>query len=122
LGNQSHLDKYRKAATWLLRLESLILFGLVLYLGIAALTSTVSAPGALIGEMIFGLLGSVGLFICAREFAKASARGRAPAVLANLIALGVSYFMITGKLLVVGIPLAILALVTFVAALFGYRE
>jgi hypothetical protein len=30
--------------------------------------------------------------------------------------------MITGKLLVVGIPLAILALVTFVAALFGYRE
>jgi hypothetical protein len=120
--NQSHLDKYRKAATWLLRLESLILFGLVLYLGIAALTSTVSAPGALIGEMIFGLLGSVGLFICAREFAKASARGRAPAVLANLIALGVSYFMITGKLLVVGIPLAILALVTFLAALFGYRE
>jgi hypothetical protein len=122
LKNQSRFEQIRNAAIWLLRLESLVLFGLVLYLGIAALTSTVSAPGALVGEMIFGLLGSVGLFICSREFAKASARGRAPAVLANLIALGVSYFMITGKLLVVGIPLGILALVTFLAALFGYRE
>jgi len=122
LKNQSRFEQIRNAAIWLLRLESLVLFGLVLYLGIAALTSTVSAPGALVGEMIFGLLGSVGLFICSREFAKVSARGRAPAVLANLIALGVSYFMITGKLLVVGIPLGILALVTFLAARFEYRE
>jgi len=120
--NKSRVNQFQTAAVWLLRLESLVLFGLVIYLGIAALTATVSAPSALIGEIIFGLLGSVGLFVCAREFAKASARGRAPAVLANLIALGVSYFMITGKLLIVGIPLAILALVTFVAALFGYRE
>jgi hypothetical protein len=30
--------------------------------------------------------------------------------------------MITGGLLVVGIPLALLGSVTFVAALFGYRE
>jgi len=120
--NKPRVNQFQTAAVWLLRLESLVLFGLVIYLGVAALTATVSAPGALIGEIIFGLLGSVGLVVCAREFEKASARGRAPAVLANLIALGVSYFMITGKLLVVGIPLATLAFVTFIAALFGYRE
>jgi len=122
LNGPGRINQFRTCAIWLLRLESVILFGLVLYLGISALISTVSAPGALIGEMIFGLLGSVGLFICAREFAKASARGRAPAVLANLIALGVAYFMVTGKLLAVGIPLALLAAVTFFSALFGYRE
>jgi hypothetical protein len=43
-------------------------------------------------------------------------------VLANAIAVGVSYYMITGGLLIVGIPLALLGAITFVAALFGYRE
>jgi hypothetical protein len=43
-------------------------------------------------------------------------------VLANLIALGVAYYMITGKFLLVGIPLAILALITMVSAAFGYKE
>ncbi len=122
LNSPDRTNQFRTSAIWLLRMESLILFGLVVYLAIAALTSTVSAPAALVGEMIFGLLGSVGLFVCANEFAKASARGRAPAVLANLIACGVAYFMITGKLLAVGIPLALLAAVTFFSALFGYRE
>ena len=45
-----------------------------------------------------------------------------PAVLANLIAIGVSYYMITGGLLVVGIPLALVGAATLVSALFGYRE
>ena len=46
----------------------------------------------------------------------------APAVLANAIAVGVSYYMISGGLLIVGIPLSLLGAITFVAALFGYRE
>jgi hypothetical protein len=55
-------------------------------------------------------------------FAKRRSYGRAPAVLANAIAVGVSYYMISGGLLAVGILLALLGSVTFVAALFGYRE
>jgi hypothetical protein len=42
--------------------------------------------------------------------------------LANLIALGVSYYMITGKLLIVGVPLAILAAITLISSALGYRE
>jgi hypothetical protein len=44
------------------------------------------------------------------------------AVLANLIAFGVAYYMISGGFLLVGIPLAILALVTVVSAALGYKD
>jgi len=118
----SFLERARVSAIWLLRLESLILVGIVLYLIVATFTSDVSAPGALIGEIVFALFGSAGLFISAKGFAQSKSYGRAPAVLANGIAMGVSYFMITGGLLLVGIPLGILGFVTFVASLFGYSE
>jgi hypothetical protein len=55
-------------------------------------------------------------------FARKRSYGRAPAVLANAIAVGVSYYMITGGLLAVGIPLALLGATTFIASLFGYHE
>jgi hypothetical protein len=76
----------------------------------------------LIGEIVFALMGATGLYFASVGFARKRSYGRAPAVLANAIAVGVSYYMITGGLLVVGIPLALLGSVTFVAALFGYRE
>ena len=88
----------------------------------APLISEVNAPAALSAEIIFGLLGSLGLWASASGFKQKKSFGRAPAVLANLIALGVSYYMITGKLLIVGIPLAILAAITVISAALGYRE
>jgi hypothetical protein len=110
------------AAVWLLRIESLILVGIVLYLLLASVFSTATWPSALIGEIVFALLGAAGLFFASMGFARRRSYGRAPAVLANAIAVGVSYYMITGGLLIVGIPLALLGAITFVAALFGYRE
>jgi hypothetical protein len=118
----SFYENSRKAAIWLLRFESLILVGIVLYLLLAAVFSTATWPSALIGEIVFALLGAAGLFFASMGFAKRRSYGRAPAVLANAIAVGVSYYMITGGLLIVGIPLALLGAITFVAALFGYRE
>jgi hypothetical protein len=118
----SFYENSRKAAVWLLRFESLILVGIVLYLLLAAVFSTATWPSALIGEIVFALLGAAGLFFASMGFAKRRSYGRAPAVLANAIAVGVSYYMITGGLLIVGIPLALLGAITFVAALFGYRE
>ena len=56
------------------------------------------------------------------DFDKQKSFGRAPAVLANLIALGVSYYMITGKLYLVGIPLALLAGATLISSALGYSE
>ena len=88
----------------------------------APLISEVNAPAALSAEIIFGLLASIGLWASASGFKQKKSFGRAPAVLANLIALGVSYYMITGKLLIVGIPLAILAAITLISSALGYRE
>jgi hypothetical protein len=115
-------ENSRVRAIYLLRLESLIILGLVIYLLVAPLISEVNVPAALSAEIIFGLLASVGLWASASGFKQKKSFGRAPAVLANLIALGVSYYMITGKLLMVGIPLAILAAITLISAALGYRE
>ena len=116
------LEKSRVRAIYLLKFESLLILGIVVYLVIAPLFSTVSLPNALGAEIIYGLLGSIGLWVSAVGFAQKRSYGRAPAVLANLIALGVAYYMITGKFLLVGIPLAILALITMVSAAFGYKD
>jgi hypothetical protein len=116
------LEKSRVRAIYLLKFESIIILGIVVYLVIAPLFSTVSLPNALGAEIVYGLLGSIGLWVSAIGFAQKRSYGRAPAVLANLIALGVAYYMITGNFLLVGIPLAILALITMVSAAFGYKE
>ena len=115
-------ENSRVRAIYLLRLESLIILGLVIYLLVAPLISEVNVPAALSAEIIFGLLASIGLWASASGFKQKKSFGRAPAVLANLIALGVSYYMITGKLLIVGIPLAILAAITLISAALGYQE
>ncbi len=118
----SNLESNRKRAIYLLRFESLIIFLLVVYLLVAPLVSSVTAPESLGAEIVFGFLGSAGLWVCARGFNAGKSFGRAPAVLANLIALGVSYYMIQGNFLVVGIPLAALSIVTMVSAALGYKE
>ena len=102
----SFYENSRKAAIWLLRIESLILVGIVVYLLLASVFSTATWPSALIGEIVFAILGATGLFFASTGFAKRRSYGRAPAVLANAIAVGVSYYMISGGLLIVGIPLA----------------
>lgn len=115
-------ENSRVRAIYLLRLESLIILGLVIYLLVAPLISEVNAPAALSAEIVFGLLACLGLWASASGFKQKKSFGRAPAVLANLIALGVSYYMITGKLLVVGIPLAILASIALISAALGYKD
>lgn len=116
------LEKSRVRAIYLLKFEAIIILLLTLYLIIAPLFSTVSLPNALGAEIVFGFLGSTGLWVAALGFKQKRSYGRAPAVLANLIALGVAYYMITGNFLLVGIPLAILALITMISAALGYKE
>lgn len=116
------LDSSRNRVQRLLKFEALLILALVSYLLIASLISSVTAPESLGAEIVFGLIGSAGLWVCARGFKSGKSFGRAPAVLANLIALGVAYYMISGGFLLVGIPLAILALVTVVSASLGYKD
>ncbi len=88
------------------------------YLGI---TRPITALGAFFGVIIFCILGSVGLYFASNGFARSESWGRAPGLLANLIALGVSYFMISGDYSM-GYPLAILTVAGSLSTLLGYRE
>ena len=106
----------------LLRFESVLLLGLFAYVAISAFTKGVEAPGALAGILFATLFGAGSLYLCSRAFASSSSSGRAPALLANLIAVGVSYFMISGHLVLVGTLLAMLAGLTALSSLFGYTE
>ena len=115
-------ERSRIRGIYLLKFESLILFGLVIYLLIAPFLSDVPVPAAFSAELIFGTLAAAGLWFSAIAFEKGKSFGRAPAVLANLIALGVSYYMIVGNFLVIGIPLAILAALTLISSALGYSE
>ena len=115
-------ERARKTAVILLRIEAAVLVGIVFYMVGAAITQGVEAPGALAGVTLFATTGAIGLYFCSRGFAQHQSFGRAPALLANLIALGVSYFMISGHLIWVGTALALLATVTALSSLLGYTE
>jgi hypothetical protein len=114
----------RKSAVHLLRLESALLLALIIYLALldSLRSKPLEAPLALTGVFIALSLGAIGLFACSTAFKKGQHWGRAPAVLANLIALGVSYYMAAGNFYIGAIPLGILAFLTTFATLLGYRE
>lgn len=107
---------YQIAAT-LVRIEALFLAGLAIYLAIRTATSKVEELDAILAEIIFLSFASAGLFFASRGFIAKRNYARAPAVLANLIALGVSYYMIDGERDLLGIGLGSFALITLLAAL-----
>ena len=107
---------YQVAAT-LVRLEALFLAGLASYLAIRTATSKVEELDAILAEIIFLSIASVGLFFAGKGFIAKRNFARAPTVLANLIALGVAYYMIDGERDLLGIGLGSFALVTLLAAL-----
>ena len=117
-------ERSRKTAIVMLRLESVILMALIVYLALldALRTKPLSAPLALAGDFIGLALGAIGLFACSVGYKNGKGWGRAPAVLANLIALGVAYFMASGKFYIGAIPLGVISLITAGACVLGYRE
>ena len=117
-------DRSRKVAMAMLRVEAMILFALIVYLGllVAIRNKPLSAPLALVGDFIGLAIGAIGLYLCSMSYKNGKSWGRAPAVLANLIALGVAYFMLSGKFYIGAYPLGVIAFVTAGACLLGYRE
>ena len=107
---------YLIAAT-LVRLEALFLSGLASYLAIRTATSKVEELDAILAEIIFLSFASAGLFFAGRGFIAKRNFARAPTVLANLIAIGVAYYMIDGERDLLGVGLGSFALVTLLAAL-----
>ncbi|CAB5240386.1 unannotated protein [freshwater metagenome] len=93
----------------LLRFESACIIGLAVYLGVKGITDEVGEPLALIGVILFAFLGAFGLAMAARGFRRLKNYGRAPAILANLIALGVARYQFEAGLWALALALSLLA-------------
>ena len=71
----------------------------------------------LLGVVLFAIAGGLGLIQCGRGYKAGKNYGKAPAVLANLIALGVVKYQAEAGLYYVAIPIAVLAVATLFTVL-----
>ena len=71
----------------------------------------------LLGVVLFAIAGGLGLIQCGRGYKAGKNYGKAPAVLANLIALGVVKYQTEAGLYYVAIPIAVLAVATLFTVL-----
>ena len=71
----------------------------------------------LLGVVLFSIAGGLGLIQCGRGYKAGKNYGKAPAVLANLIALGVVKYQAEAGLYYVAIPIAVLAVATLFTVL-----
>lgn len=110
-------DARRNIATALLNLEGVVVLALGAFLIFKALTADSVEILPLLGVVIFALIGGLGLLASAYSFKNYRHFGRAPAVLANLIALGVAKYQFDGGLWFVAMPLVIVAISTLYCAL-----
>ena len=94
-----------KTAYRLLLLETLISVVWTIYLIVAPIFSEVTSPVGLVLDVLYYVIFSLALWFCARGFKNGKRYVQAPALLINLILLGVSYFMIVEKVLWLSLPI-----------------
>jgi hypothetical protein len=109
--------KARALVASLLFVESAIIAGLGLWLIVFTFTHENVEIYPLLGVLLFAAAGSAGLAASAIGYRRGKYFGRSPAVLANLIALGVVSYQLEAHLWFVAGPLAALAGATLIAAL-----
>ena len=90
--------------------EALLLFFLALFLIVESFISEAKNFDALIAEIVFAILGGLGLLFAARGIRRGKRYGNSPSLLANLIALAVSYYIFEGGWPGIAIMLGIFAL------------
>ena len=100
----------RSIVATLLYVEGGIVLSLGVWLGVMGFTHDGREILPLVGVIGFTVLGGLGLIACGRAFAAKKNWGRAPAILANLIVLGVVRYQFDGGFLIGAIPLLLLAL------------
>ncbi|CAB4917397.1 unannotated protein [freshwater metagenome] len=120
--NPSKAAKARALVASLLLIESVVIAGLGLWLISLSLTADSFEFLPLLGVLLFAALGSGGLAASAIGYRRGRYFGRSPAVLANLIALGVVSYQVQAGLWIVALPLAVLAAATLLAALRAIPE
>jgi hypothetical protein len=109
--------KARALVASLLFVEAAVIAGLGLWLVVFSFTHENVEILPLLGVLLFALLGSAGLAASAIGYRRGKYFGRSPAVLANLIALGVVSYQVAAHLWWVAGPLAALAGATLISAL-----
>ena len=101
--------RMRSIVSTLLYIEGAIVLALGIWVGVMGITHEDREIPPLMGVLGFSVLGGIGLIACGRAFAAKKNWGRAPAVLANLIVLGVVRYQFDGNFLIGAIPLLILS-------------
>ena len=109
--------KARALVASLLFVEAGVVVLLALWLVVLTFTTDSFELLPFLGVLLFALLGAAGLAASALGYRRGKYFGRSPAVLANLIALGVVSYQVEAHLWFVAIPLAALAGTTLIAAL-----
>ena len=107
----------RSQATKLLYLEGSVVLTLGAWMIVLGITHENREILPLLGVLLFCIIGGLGLIQCGRGYKEGKNYGKAPAVLANLIALGVVKYQIEAGFYYVAIPLALLAVTTLVTVL-----
>lgn len=102
----------RTIAATLLFIEGAVVLALGAWLLVLGFTHENREILPLLGVLLFAIAGGLGLIQCGRGYKAGKNYGKAPAVLANLIALGVVKYQAEAGLYYIAIPLAILAVAT----------
>ena len=108
----SNTSSLRSTVATLLYIEAAIVLALGLWLIFFSFTHENEEVAPLLGEISFAALGALGLFLAGRGYARGKNYGRSPAILANLIALGVAYYQIQGAFYIGAVTILVLALPT----------
>lgn len=110
-----NLTLMRKLTSTIVGGEALLLFLAALFLIVETFLSKAKNFDALLAEIFFAILGGLGLLIAAKGIRRGKRYGNSPALLANLIALAVAYYIFEG-----GWPgIAILLGLSALLAIFG---
>lgn len=125
----SEIRKESSNPDWLYRLasslaivEGLIVAGLGLFLVLNSFFSDIEEPSAWVAEIVFAALGATGLIIAGIGLRRRKNWGRAPVVIANLIALPVAYYLWTSDQKLVAILLGLIALPALVSSLLAIPQ
>ena len=105
-------SSHRSIVATLLYIEAAIVLALGLWLIFFSFTHENEEVAPLLGEISFAVLGAIGLFLAGRGYARGKNYGRSPAILANLIAVGVAYYQIQGAFYIGAVIILALALPT----------
>ena len=105
------IDRRSIAAT-LLFIEGALVLALGAWLIVLGITHENREILPLLGVLLFAIAGGLGLIQCGRGYKAEKNYGKAPAVLANLIALGVVKYQVEAGLYYLAVPIALLAVAT----------